>query len=201
MIFVLARIPLMVVQVYWRTHTPPTGSSIAGDLHLDNAENWRCTPSGGGTFDIGIVTLHEIGHSLGLGHEPRPSDGGNSAVMNPTYNSGITDLLPDDINGITLIYGIRSMSSGLVSDPFPVLASTNLVMYTIYLHNTGGTSLTNVQITNTIPYSTTYFPGSASDGGFESSSGVLTWPVNHNRRKLKCRPKLPGKCHRNHYRR
>jgi uncharacterized repeat protein (TIGR01451 family) len=152
----------------------PYGSSISGDLHFDSAENWRCTPSGG--FDIGIVTLHEIGHSLGLGHEPMPSSGGNPAVMNPYYNSSLSGLLTDDINGITTIYGARAMGSGISSDPFPVFTSTVTIAYTLQLHNHGSNPLTNVIITNTIPVSTTYVFGSASNGGFESSSGVLTWP-------------------------
>lgn len=79
---------------------PPLGGpSFEGDLHFDIAENWQCTP-GAGRIDIGIVTLHEIGHSIGLRHEPSIL-----AVMNATYNAALTALLNDDKLGAQQIYG------------------------------------------------------------------------------------------------
>ncbi len=38
---------------------------IAGDLHFDDAEDWTLDFSG---FNLHMVALHELGHSLGLGH-------------------------------------------------------------------------------------------------------------------------------------
>lgn len=147
----------------------PYGSSIGGDMHFDRDENWRCTPYGG--FDIGMVTLHEIGHSLGLGHENI-----NPAVMNPGYNPGISNLLTDDINGIITIYGIRPPSANQNTDPFPILVSTTYITYTLFLHNTSDISLTDVEITDTIPNSTTYVAGSASNGGSSADGKTITWP-------------------------
>ena len=78
---------------------PPNGSSASGDLHFDRAENWSCT-AGPGLIDIGIVAIHEIGHSIGLGHETT-----NPAIMQPFYNPALTVPLADDIDGATNIYG------------------------------------------------------------------------------------------------
>lgn len=85
----------------------PFSASISGDLHFDEAENWTCNTTG---FDIGFVALHEIGHSIGLDHEPVT---GNLAVMNPSYNSSLTGLQQDDINGAVAKYG-----SATINDDF-----------------------------------------------------------------------------------
>jgi hypothetical protein len=86
-------------------YPPPNGWSAAGDIHFDVDENWSCT--GGGGFDIGIVATHEIGHAIGLGHEPTT---GNLAVMQPYYNASLTSLQPDDIQGATSIYNGSAQS-------------------------------------------------------------------------------------------
>jgi hypothetical protein len=85
-------------------YPPPNGTTAAGDLHFDLAEAWSCA-AGAGVIDIGIVAMHEIGHSLGLTHEDRV---GRTALMNPFYNPSVASgLLADDINGIENIYGTR----------------------------------------------------------------------------------------------
>lgn len=90
----------------------PDGSGLAGDVHLDQSENWSTRPSFS-NIDIIEVLTHELGHSLGLDHENR-----NPAIMNPFYSGrfegpGTGDLLQDDINGIRAIYGtgVGSVSS------------------------------------------------------------------------------------------
>ena len=69
----------------------------AGDLHFDTAESWTCDVSG---IDIGVVTLHEIGHSIGLAHSTI-----FGAIMYPYYNPGLTVLQPDDVEGAVTLYG------------------------------------------------------------------------------------------------
>lgn len=90
---------------------PNPGSGLAGDLHFDPAENWGTSPSGG-KIDFLEVCVHEIGHSLGLNHEPTPPAGDN-AIMNPFYGArysglGTAFLLQDDKDGIKNIYGSTS---------------------------------------------------------------------------------------------
>ena len=79
---------------------PPNGVTAAGDLHFDKSEAWACDDDGS-SIDIGVVALHEIGHSLGLDHELT-----DTAVMEPFYNAALTfGPLADDIIGAGEIYG------------------------------------------------------------------------------------------------
>ncbi len=52
-------------------------------------------------IDFKRVALHEVGHTLGIGHEET-----NSAIMNPTYSNSVKTLQTDDINAIRAIYGL-----------------------------------------------------------------------------------------------
>ncbi len=73
-------------------------SSVAGDMLLDSAETFSI----GSGIDIFSLILHELGHSLGLGHS-EDSD----AIMYPWYGFD-TELHPDDIAGIQQIYGVSA---------------------------------------------------------------------------------------------
>lgn len=80
-------------------YPPPNGGEIAGDMHFDDAETWSVnTPPSG--FDLATVALHELGHSLGLGHSSV-----SSAVMYAFYGGARRELAADDIEGIQSIYG------------------------------------------------------------------------------------------------
>ena len=78
------------------------GGTVAGDVHVDPDWNWvdSATP-GPGQFDLLTVLIHEIGHSLGLGHSGDPT-----SVMFSTYSGARRTLVADDIAGIRAIYGV-----------------------------------------------------------------------------------------------
>ncbi|XVF23427.1 hypothetical protein REPUB_Repub13aG0037200 [Reevesia pubescens] len=78
--------------------SPPTG----GKLHYDADENWSINP-GTDEIDLESVTVHEIGHLLGLQHSLV-----TDAVMYAYFDSGITKrkLHRDDVHGIRALYGL-----------------------------------------------------------------------------------------------
>ncbi|CAG5126397.1 unnamed protein product [Candidula unifasciata] len=66
---------------------------LAGDVHFDEDDDWKDYNTLLG------VAVHELGHSMGLGHSED-----ESAIMYPVYRS-VVALAQDDIDGITLMYG------------------------------------------------------------------------------------------------
>jgi hypothetical protein len=79
------------------------GGTIMGDLHLNADKIFVDDPDalpGTGVYDLETVILHELGHSLGLGHTEFPG-----AVMGSSYIGANRELSPDDIAGITTLYG------------------------------------------------------------------------------------------------
>jgi hypothetical protein len=73
---------------------PPNPESLAGDLHFDEDETWRIAVS----VDLFSVALHELGHTLGLGHSDKPG-----SVMYPYYSQWTT-LTDEDIGAIRELY-------------------------------------------------------------------------------------------------
>jgi hypothetical protein len=79
--------------------SPPNPEPIAGDLHLDDEEEWVAGPDlTVRSVDLFSVSLHELGHALGLGHSDTPG-----AVMYPYYRRA-TALTQDDVNAILGLY-------------------------------------------------------------------------------------------------
>lgn len=102
---------------------PPNGTSAAGDLHFDAEEIW--TIGTGVQIDLFTVALHEIGHSIGIGHSADPS-----AVMFPNYwyNAGRT-LHADDINAANAIYDPAASTVGGTPEP----GTTVLIVVALFI--------------------------------------------------------------------
>jgi hypothetical protein len=112
----------------------PSGSSLGGDMFLSSNYGWNI----GQHIDLYSVVLHELGHSLGLGH----SDVGG-AVMAPTIGTVYSGLSSDDIAGIQSIYGIRqndSYDSGSGNNGFGTATSVSL--------NSSGVASFNADLTS-----------------------------------------------------
>jgi len=73
-----------------------------GDLHFDDGENWTT----GTNFelsqpiDLETVALHELGHSVGLGHSSDPD-----SIMYEFYEGSHRFLDIDDVLGVQSLYG------------------------------------------------------------------------------------------------
>jgi hypothetical protein len=66
----------------------PHLGALAGDLHFDASEQWSVDGSG---VDVKTVAVHEIGHTLGLGH-----CFASDSVMWPAYQKGFPGPTPKD---------------------------------------------------------------------------------------------------------
>jgi hypothetical protein len=95
--------------------TPPPfslGGNIAGDVHFDAADTWGLNAVGN-VIDIIEVAVHEIGHALGLLHDPVAPAIMYFAYGNHYNGLGTAFLFPDDIAGIQAIYGTRVARPGM----------------------------------------------------------------------------------------
>jgi len=90
--------------------SPPNPEPIAGDVHLDGDEEWVIGADlSVRSVDLFSVSLHELGHALGLGHSDVPG-----SVMYPYYRRA-TALTQEDANAIRQLYA----TPGEAPDPEP----------------------------------------------------------------------------------
>ena len=114
---------------------------VAGDIHFNDAYDFY---TDGTSVDMFSVTLHEVGHSLGLGHNTTDPN----TVMYKTYHFSY-GLTPDDIAGIKSIYADGDTTNPTVSISQPIEGGTYTSFPTISgttADNAGGTGLYRVRL-------------------------------------------------------
>ncbi|MHC4464293.1 MAG: matrixin family metalloprotease [Planctomycetota bacterium] len=100
--------PANVLAHAYQPGTEPMGGpgwTIAGDVHFDTDFIWADDPTDTNAdpdYDFYTVALHQLGHSLGLGHSTVPG----SVMWGLGYGGALRTLQPDDIAGIQALYGI-----------------------------------------------------------------------------------------------
>jgi Matrixin len=91
---------------HFAAHAFYPGSGIGGDVHMDEDESWDIETDVEGDVSFFYTLLHELGHSIGLGHSST-----QESIMYPWYSSKRTfdratkELFDDDIWGIEQLYG------------------------------------------------------------------------------------------------
>jgi len=150
------------VGVIAHTYYPanPNPEPIAGDMHLNDSMTWGI----GTSTDLFSVTLHELGHALGLGHSDNPND-----VMYPYYKM-VSGLTADDIAAVQTLYAAQPNAS----TPAPTPAPTS---------PTGSSLTLNIASTAaTTTAATLNLSGTAAGG-----SGAISESGRPHRRRLRYR--------------
>lgn len=84
---------------------------IRGDLHFDSDENWIYTAKTENHEDsaqnIFATAIHELGHSLGLDHNPENSEAIMYPMINHKWQTAEAHLNADDIAQVRALYGHR----------------------------------------------------------------------------------------------
>lgn len=84
---------------------PPVNNySIAGDIQFNTGTVWSIS---GGLYDVYTVSMHEVGHALGLSHNWYDY----TSAMYPYYLYAKSGLASSDVSAIQAIYGTRDADS------------------------------------------------------------------------------------------
>jgi len=91
-------------------YPPPSGGTLAGDIHFDDAETLTLSVRNDSSqpIDLTTVAIHEIGHSLGLQHSNV-----TGAIMARYYIGTQRTLSQDDIEGIRFLYPSAQLAGPL----------------------------------------------------------------------------------------
>lgn len=90
--------------------SPSLNNIIDVDIIFNSSVNWDIYNGSGPKIDFSRVAVHELGHALGLGHEPSIP-----AIMNPLYSQSIEYPQQDDINGLVALYGSSLQNAKLMA--------------------------------------------------------------------------------------
>lgn len=134
---------------------PTVTFNFGGDLHFDSGETWEIGQDGADddAFDIFLVALHEIGHSIGLDHSQI-----TDAVMAPFYNEAVgAGLRPDDIAGAQSLYplplGGTSQSAEVFGSSLTFCVGDGTLTEGECDERKRANSATRVKITGSVDYS------------------------------------------------
>ncbi len=137
---------------------PPNPEPIAGDMHLNEDQDWHI----GSNIDLYTVALHEAGHALGLGHTDDPN-----TIMYPYYRFG-AGLSSGDIAGVQALYGspdgVAAPLTLAITTPSAASTTTTASSITIAGTSSGGTGKLQVVWSN-------------SQGGSGPATGSVAWSI------------------------
>lgn len=169
--------------------SPPNPETIAGDMHLDDDEEWVTGESLSlRSVDVFSVVLHELGHALGLGHSDVPG-----SVMYPYYRRAI-GLTAEDIQAIRELYAARVPEQGGTPVPEPPVGGSPqppVDPLVLRIQSPSGSTVTTTASAIALSGTVTGGSGSVqvswsnSQGGAGSASGSRSWSVS-------AVPLLPG---------
>ncbi len=161
----------------------PNPEPIAGDMHLNDSETWNI----GTDTDLFSVTLHELGHALGLGHSDNPND-----VMYPYYKI-VSALSAGDVAAIQTLYAAQPgpvtpapPTPAPAPTPAPPPTSPTVAPLTLTVNSTAATTtaatlnLSGTASGGSGPISVTWSTASSSVAISGSATGTATaWTISN----------------------
>ncbi len=148
----------------------PNPEPVAGDMHLNDSEAWGI----GTNTDLFSVTLHELGHALGLGHSDNPND-----VMYPYYKV-MTGLTANDIAAIQTLYAAQTGAAAPVPAPAPAPSAGAMTLTVNATSSTTTASAVTLSGTSSAAASITWSTASSSVAISGSATGTAAaWTISN----------------------